>query len=434
VDGGEETGARSGWSRGGIPILLTVVALAVVLWGAYERHWSWTGFSDNDTLWDWLQLLLLPLAVAAVPVYLRRRPQGRRRTAHLGGLSVAAALVALGYLVPLAWTGFPGNTLWDWLELVVLPVAVVLAPLWIERGEPLPVRHRAAMAVGAAVFAVLVVVGYTAPWRWTGFTGNTLWDWLRLAIVPLLLPTILQPAVVAWLDRDDERVAAASGAGGPDPSRAGRPLVVPVALAATLAVGVTASQALGHGHGHGAGGGERPAAKRAAAPTGCRAAGARTLAADGAVAVRRTHGLVFACGASGRGVALGRGVTPGLVRLAGPVVAAVRQRCGPDRACSPLVEEARAGAARAVVHPLGPAGPVAGLALAPDGALAVAVRARCPSAAACGGDLRLLTGAGWRTVSSGPSFDPDSLAGHGSTIYWHFAGQASSTELAAAGP
>lgn len=32
--------------------------------------------------------------------------------------------VFAGYLVPLAWTGFRGQTLWNWLELLVLPAAL----------------------------------------------------------------------------------------------------------------------------------------------------------------------------------------------------------------------------------------------------------------------------------------------------------------------
>ena len=37
----------------------------------YTGHWSWTGLSDNDTLWDWLKLLVLPLSLAALPLWLQ---------------------------------------------------------------------------------------------------------------------------------------------------------------------------------------------------------------------------------------------------------------------------------------------------------------------------------------------------------------------------
>jgi hypothetical protein len=39
-----------------------------------------------------------------------------------------------------------------------------------------------------------VVAGYALDWRWTGFRGNTFWDWLHLLLVPFLLP-----AAVTWL-------------------------------------------------------------------------------------------------------------------------------------------------------------------------------------------------------------------------------------------
>jgi hypothetical protein len=46
-------------------------AFAILLWGGYVRHWAWTGFGDNDMLWDWLELFLLPTAVATLPLWLR---------------------------------------------------------------------------------------------------------------------------------------------------------------------------------------------------------------------------------------------------------------------------------------------------------------------------------------------------------------------------
>jgi hypothetical protein len=37
-----------------------VTAFLVILWGGYAEGWKWTGFSANNQLWDWLNLLLLP--------------------------------------------------------------------------------------------------------------------------------------------------------------------------------------------------------------------------------------------------------------------------------------------------------------------------------------------------------------------------------------
>jgi hypothetical protein len=49
-------------------------------------------------------------------------------------------------------------------------------------------------AVLIIAFVVLVTAGYGFRWRWTGFPGNTLWDWMHLLLVPFVLPVAL-----AWL-------------------------------------------------------------------------------------------------------------------------------------------------------------------------------------------------------------------------------------------
>src|SRR4051812_49640819 len=59
------TGVARSTARG--IVLAGVAVLGVLLWGGYVRHWAWTGFGDNDTLWDWLELALLPTAVATLP-------------------------------------------------------------------------------------------------------------------------------------------------------------------------------------------------------------------------------------------------------------------------------------------------------------------------------------------------------------------------------
>jgi len=51
--------------------------------------------------------------------------------------------------------------------------------------------------VGLVVAPVLG--GYPAGWRRTGFTGNPLWNWLNLLLLPLLLPTVVAPALTALL-------------------------------------------------------------------------------------------------------------------------------------------------------------------------------------------------------------------------------------------
>jgi hypothetical protein len=102
------------------------VAVLVLLWGGYVKGWAWTGFQGNKQLWDWLHLLLLPVTLGTLPLWIQHPEymSRTRRRAYLATGAAFAALVIAGYLVPLNWTGFPGNTLWDWLELMLLPIAV----------------------------------------------------------------------------------------------------------------------------------------------------------------------------------------------------------------------------------------------------------------------------------------------------------------------
>jgi len=184
---------------------LAVLALAVVMWGGYSHRWPWTGINGGTaTLWNWLHLLLLPLAVAVLPIWVRSDTRVGARTKNRGaaGLTAFVILVILGYTVPWAWTGFRGNTVWDWLQLLVLPLAVVLAPRLAEMRRIWTPRHTAVTLAGAAVFIVIVIGGYAVPWAWTGFTGNTLWNWLNLLFLPLLLPTVIVPALRPRMMRD----------------------------------------------------------------------------------------------------------------------------------------------------------------------------------------------------------------------------------------
>lgn len=177
-------------------VLILLVVLIVLVIGGYALRWRWTGLSSSVTLWDWLQVFALPVAVASFPLLLKHRHQLAR--SHYVALAVSVAvfvaLVIAGYLVPMTWTGFTGNTLWDWLELMLLPLVIATTSLW-----PAPTamgrRHFTMGGVVAIVFAVLVITGYVVPLTWTGFRGNTAWDWVRLLLVPALVPTVLAPFV-----------------------------------------------------------------------------------------------------------------------------------------------------------------------------------------------------------------------------------------------
>jgi hypothetical protein len=180
-----------------------VVAAAAFLWGGYGAGWSWTGLSKDVALWDWFEALALPLTVGLLPLVLlqRRRLSSRLRLVLLVGLAAFAGLVLAGYLVPLGWTGFTGNTLWDWLELALLPVVLGTAAVWPAPGD-LRASHWAVIGVGVAAFVVVVLCGYLVPWAWTGFSDNKAWDWLKLLLLPVLVPTVLLPALQHLVGED----------------------------------------------------------------------------------------------------------------------------------------------------------------------------------------------------------------------------------------
>jgi hypothetical protein len=172
-----------------------VVALAVVLIGGYGFGWRWTGL-DGKKLWDWLELLLLPgsLAVFALWFSLRGAAPTPWRIA-LATIFVSVGVIAVGsYGLGWTWTGFQGNELWDWLHLWVLPLTLMLLPAWLaSRGT----HRRQWLAVEVTVvafLAVTVIGGYGFGWKWTGFAGNRVWDWMNLLIVPFVLP-----ALAAWV-------------------------------------------------------------------------------------------------------------------------------------------------------------------------------------------------------------------------------------------
>jgi hypothetical protein len=176
---------------------VVAVLLVLFLWAGYGEGWAWTGLSRRVTLWDWLEGLALPVTVGVVPLLLRHRTHLGPTHWYAGSavLVVFVALVLMGYLVPWNWTGFTGNTLWDWLSLALLPLVIATSTLW----RPPPrwaARHLALATTGAVVAVGLVLAGYLVPWDWTGFTGNTAWDWIKLLLLPLLLPTVVLPRLL----------------------------------------------------------------------------------------------------------------------------------------------------------------------------------------------------------------------------------------------
>jgi hypothetical protein len=190
--------AHLGW------IVVPVLVFAVFVWGGYAMHWRWTGLSESVTLWDWLQVLALPVAIGIAPVLLRHHRHLSRghRMMLAAALILFAALVLAGYLLPMPWTGFTGNTLWDWLELILLPLVVATSSLWAEpdsderaSAKRLASAYLAAGALAIVVFVGVVAAGYLVPMPWTGFWGNTVWDWIKLLLLPVLVPAVIIPLV-----------------------------------------------------------------------------------------------------------------------------------------------------------------------------------------------------------------------------------------------
>jgi heme/copper-type cytochrome/quinol oxidase subunit 4 len=197
-DAADITGDPGAGPVAGVRILRLVaaaaaVAFAVTVVGGYRLGWAWTGFSDNNTVWDWMHLLVLPVVLTAAPVWYQTRHQLRVEWRALAAvvLGAFAVLLAGGYGLGWTWTGFDGRTLWDWLELLVLPATVTVLPIWLSLERTLHPQVRLAGASLLVVFALLVTAGYGFDWRWTGFPGNTLWDWLHLLLVPFVLPIAL---------------------------------------------------------------------------------------------------------------------------------------------------------------------------------------------------------------------------------------------------
>jgi hypothetical protein len=122
------------WKRA---LVATLVILVVLEIGTYAFNWTWTGFKTNDTVWDWLKLLLIPIALAAVPIWFTAEEGQRRMWLAQLKWVLLATIVVLGvlcigsYAFNWTWTGFKENgTLWDWLDLLLVPLIVAVLPIW----------------------------------------------------------------------------------------------------------------------------------------------------------------------------------------------------------------------------------------------------------------------------------------------------------------
>jgi uncharacterized membrane protein len=138
--------AKAGGPSALLTVLLVSAAVLVVslnvLVGGYVEHWAWTGYRDSDDklrpLWDWLVVSVLPLTVALTPLWLRTR--GRRRRAWRVAAVLIASVLAVcalgGYLWKWTWTGFTGNTLYDWLALFLVPCVLPVTFMLLDSKQP----------------------------------------------------------------------------------------------------------------------------------------------------------------------------------------------------------------------------------------------------------------------------------------------------------
>ncbi len=122
------------WKR---VLVAAVIVLVILEIGTYAFNWTWTGFKNNDSVWAYLQLLLEPIALAALPVwFMAEEAQQRVWLAQLKIVFVVAVAILVvlligSYTFNWTWTGFKehGN-LWDWLGLFLVPLIVAILPIW----------------------------------------------------------------------------------------------------------------------------------------------------------------------------------------------------------------------------------------------------------------------------------------------------------------
>jgi hypothetical protein len=86
-DGQAEAPARPmrGVTRREFAFGAAAVATIVVIIGSYAGGWTWTGLQKNGQVWDWMQLLFLPVAIGTVDRDLRRAGADQGRDRERGG-------------------------------------------------------------------------------------------------------------------------------------------------------------------------------------------------------------------------------------------------------------------------------------------------------------------------------------------------------------
>ena len=114
-------------------LFTSIILLLLLIVGTYMFNWTWTGFRNN-TLWDWLQLLVLPVVLTGVTAWFSTNKRWNVRWTWFIAFAIIALLVCAfgGYFLNWTWTGFHNNTLWDWLKLLVLPTVLTIVTIWFS--------------------------------------------------------------------------------------------------------------------------------------------------------------------------------------------------------------------------------------------------------------------------------------------------------------
>jgi hypothetical protein len=96
--------------------------------------------------------------------------------------------------------------------VIFLPLSIGAVRAWRKLGRDISLERIAAIVGVVAAFGVFVTGGYALHWDWTGFQGNTLWDWIQLLLAPILFGIVVVPAAAAWmsaeLEKHEEKVEA----------------------------------------------------------------------------------------------------------------------------------------------------------------------------------------------------------------------------------
>lgn len=79
------------------------------------------------------------------------------------------------------------------MTLLLLPIAVATVQAWPSSGRAINRFHLTVIVLIVGGLIVTMVGGYGSNWTWTGYQGNTLWDWLQLVLAPVAITTVIVP-------------------------------------------------------------------------------------------------------------------------------------------------------------------------------------------------------------------------------------------------